>query len=71
MRNTARILRQDQDYIYWSLISDRRYEKLEVEEAQLMAGYHPMGYGGPMELRVEALPDGSYNHFWKCNRVCG
>ena len=39
-------------------------------KAQGELGYDANGYGGPMYLSVEALPEGGYKLNWQCPASC-
>ena len=53
-------------FILWST---REYTSQEIGEAQVHAGYHPAGYGGPDRLKV-AIEDGLVKHMWTCWASC-
>ena len=48
---------------------DASPDKSDIAEAQIQAGYHPAGYGGPWDIKIEQHGN-VYSAQWSCSNSC-
>jgi hypothetical protein len=63
-------VREDDHYCYFEAEFDTAPTTQEIAAAQVLAGFHPSGYGGPLDVIVKREGKVNYHVYWRCISSC-
>jgi len=63
---TAAVRSHDGRYIFFEVKSPEELDYAHITDLQIEAGYHPAGYGGPIDVKEIRMVEGERIYRWKC-----